>query len=69
MKKTLKNLLSEIIGLILTCVGRNIASKTIFTKNDWSILIRLKITGARERGLFSLYICIETFKNLLVWNH
>ena len=31
---------------------------------DWS-----KNMSARGRGLFSLYICIENFKNLLVRNH
>ena len=29
----------------------------------------VKNMAARERGLFSLYICIENFKNLLVRNH
>ena len=34
-----------------------------------AILIRKKNMAARERGLFSQYIYIENFKNLLVRNH
>ena len=34
-----------------------------------AIWIRQKNMAARGRGLFSLYICIENFKNLLVRNH
>ena len=34
-----------------------------------SLLDSSKNMAARGRGLFSLYICIENFKNLLVRNH
>ena len=34
-----------------------------------SLLDSSKYMAARGRGLFSLYICIENFKNLLVRNH
>ena len=39
------------------------------TKIVQAIWIRQKNMAARGRGLLSLYICIEKFKNLLVRNH
>ena len=39
------------------------------TKIVQAIWICQKNMAARGRGLFSLYICIEKFKNLLVRNH
>ena len=39
------------------------------TKIVQAIWIRQKNMAARGRGLFSLYIYIENFKNLLVQNH
>ena len=39
------------------------------TKIVQAILIRQKAWPPGGRGLFSLYICIENFKNLLVRNH
>ena len=40
-----------------------------FTKIVQAIWIRQKNMAARGRGLFSVYIYIENFKNLLVRNH
>ena len=39
------------------------------TKIVQAIWIRQKNMATRERGLFSLYIYLENFKNLLVRNH
>ena len=47
----------------------NIILQVIPYQDCSSLLDSSKNMAARGRGLFSLYICIENFKNLLVRNH
>ena len=65
--KTLKIFFSEASRLISIQLGRNVSLVTLYkgcsSRHDSS-----KNMAARERGLFSLYIYIENFKNLLVRN-
>ena len=65
--KTLKIFFSETNGLISIQLGRNVSLVTLYkdcsSRHDSS-----KNIAARGRGLFSLYIYIENFKNLLVRN-
>ena len=44
-----------------------ISAKSLFSSPEPKAMS--KNIAARGRGLFSLYICIENFKNLLVRNH
>ena len=66
--KTLKIFFSETNGPISIQLGRNVSLVTLYkdcsSRHDSS-----KNIAARGRGLFSLYIYIEKFKNLLVRNH
>ena len=66
--KTLKIFFSETNGPIAIQLGRNVSLVT-FYKDCSSRHDSLKNMAARGRGLFSLYIYIEKFKNLLVRNH
>ena len=65
--KTLKIFFSETNGPISIQLGRNVSLVTLYkdcsSRHDSS-----KNIAARGRGLFSLYIYIENFKNLLVRN-
>ena len=65
--KTLKIVFSETNGPISIQLGRNVSLVTLYkdcsSRHDSS-----KNMAARGRGLFSLYIYIENFKNLLVRN-
>ena len=65
--KTLKIFFSENNGPISIQLGRNVSLVTLYkdcsSRHDSS-----KNMAARGRGLFSLYIYIENFKNLLVRN-
>ena len=65
--KTLKIFSSETNGPISIQLGRNVSLVTLYkdcsSRHDSS-----KNMAARGRGLFSLYIYIEYFKNLLVRN-
>ena len=65
--KILKILFLETNGRISIQLGRNVSLVTLYkecsSRHDSS-----KNMAARGRGLFSLYICIENFKNLLVRN-
>ena len=65
--KTLKIFFSETNGPISIQLGRNVSLVTLYKdcsgRHDSS-----KIMAARGWGLFSLYIYIENFKNLLVRN-
>ena len=65
--KTLKIFFSETNGPISIQLGRNVSLVTLYKdcsgRHDSS-----KNMAARGRGLFSLYIYIENFKNLLVRN-
>ena len=65
--KTLKIFFSETNGPISIQLGRNVFLVTLYkdcsSRHDSS-----KNMAARARGLFSLYIYIENFKNLLVRN-
>ena len=65
--KTLKIFFSETNGPISIQLGRNVSLVTLYkdcsSRHDSS-----KNMAARGRGLFSLYIYIENFKNLLVRN-
>ena len=62
--KTLKIFFSETNGPISIQLGRNVFS----TKIVQAVMIHdsSKNMAARGRGLFSLYIYIENFKNLLL---
>ena len=65
--KTLKIFFSETNGPISIQLGRNVSLVTLYkdcsSRHDSS-----KNMAARGRGLFSLYVYIENFKNLLVRN-
>ena len=65
--KTLKIFFSETNGPISIQLGRNVSLVTLYkdcsSRHDSS-----KNMAARGRGLFSLYIYIENFKNLHVRN-
>ena len=65
--KTLKIFFSETSGPISIQLGRNVSLVTLYkdcsSRHDSS-----KNMATRGRGLFSLYIYIENFKNLLVRN-
>ena len=65
--KTLKIFFSATNGLISIQLGRNVSLVTLYkdcsSRHDSS-----KNMAARGQGLFSLYIYIENFKNLLVRN-
>ena len=63
-----KNLLSETTGPILIQFCRNVPLVILY-QDCSSHLDSSKNMAARGRGLFSLYIYIENFKNLLVRNH
>ena len=66
-RKVLKIFLSETNGPISVSLGRNVSLVTLYqvcsSRYDLS-----KNMAARGRGIFSLYIYIENFKNLLVRN-
>ena len=66
--KILKIFFSETNGPISIQLSRNVSLVTLYkdcsSRHDSS-----KNIAARGRGLFSLYIYIENFKNLLVRNH
>ena len=62
--------------LFKDCGRTDIRTTTTTTDGEWSQKLTLsfqlrwaKNMAAMGRGLFSLYICIENFKNLLVRNH
>ena len=65
--KTLKIFFSETNGPISIQLGRNVSLVTLYkdcsSRHDSS-----KNMAAMGRGLFSVYIYIENFKNLLVRN-
>ena len=67
VQKSLKIFLSETNQPISISLGRNISLVTLYqdcsSRHDLS-----KNMAARERGIFSLYIYIENFKNLLLRN-
>ena len=65
--KTLKIFFSETNGPISIQLGRNVSLVTLY-KDCSSHHDSSKNIAARGRGLFSLYINIENFKNLLVRN-
>ena len=65
--KTLKIFFSETNGPISIQLGRNVSLVTLY-KDCSSHHDSSKNIAARGRGLFSLYIYIENFKNLLVRN-
>ena len=65
--KTLKVFFSETSGLISVQLGRNVSLVTLY-KDCSSRHDSTKNIAARGRGLFSLYIYIENFKNFLVRN-
>ena len=62
-----KIFLSETNGPISISLGRNISLGTLY-QDCSSHHDSLKNMAARGRGIFSLYIYIENFKNLLVRN-
>ena len=66
--KLLKIFLTETTGPISIWFCRNVPL-VILLQDCSSHLDLSKNIAARGRGLFSLYICIENFKNLLVLNH
>ena len=61
-----KIFLSEIAGTISILLGRNVSLMTMY--QDSLTSHGSSKTRPRGRGLFSLYINIEHFKNLLVRN-
>ena len=67
-RKLEKIFLSETTGLISIYLGRNVSSVTLYqdcsSRHDLS-----KNMAARGRSLFSPYIYIENFNDLLVRNH
>ena len=63
-----KNLLIRNLGPISISFCRNVPLVILY-QDCSSHLDSSKNMAARGRGLFSLYICIENFKNLLVRNH
>ena len=65
--KTLKIFFSETNGPISIQLGRNVSLVTLY-KDCSGRYDSSKNVAARGRGLFSLYIYIENFKNLLVRN-
>ena len=65
--KTLKIFFSETNGPISIQLGRNVSLVTLY-KDCSSPHDSSKNMATRGRGLFSLYIYIENFKNLLVRN-
>ena len=66
-RKVLKIFLSETNGPISVSLGRNVSLVTLY--QDCSSRYDLsKNMAARGRGIFSLYIYIENFKNLLLRN-
>ena len=65
--KTLEIFFSETNGPISIQLGRNVSLVTLY-KDCSSPHDLSKNMAARGRGLFSLYIYIENFKNLLVRN-
>ena len=65
--KTLKIFFSETNGPISIQLGRKVSLVTLY-KDCSGCHVSSKIMAARGRGLFSLYIYIENFKNLLVRN-
>ena len=67
-RKLEKVFLSETTGPISIYLGRNV-SLVILLQDCSSHLDSSKNMAARGRGLFSLYNCLENFKNLLVRNH
>ena len=68
IKKTLKIFLSETTGPISIYFCRNV-SLVILYQDCSNHLDSSKNMVTRGRGLFSLYIYIENFKNLFVRNH
>ena len=68
IRKKLKIFLSETVGPFSILLDRNISLVTLY-QDCSSCLDMTKNMAARGQSLFSLYIYIEKFKNLLVRNH